>query len=156
MDSEAKGKVVPFRELDTDGKTQRLHQRGRDLQLKKRRQEVITCIQQNDHIIQDVYDFLKTLDVPLGGSLKRKRTLPQLGLEGAQENEDDSQNLDSQSSLESQEPGTKPCLFFVPSFLDAFSHPPCSPLRQPAMLSGSWLQNKCTCQTIVPYLCSNR
>ena len=56
-------KVVPFRELDTDGKTKRLHERGRDLQLKKRRQEIIACIQENDHILQDVYDFIRTLGV---------------------------------------------------------------------------------------------
>ena len=105
-------KVVPFRELDTDGKTKRLHERGRDLQLKKRRQEIITCIQENDHILQDVYDFIRTLGVKIGGPLKRKRnSLPsseQRSLHDSQDNDDDMQgNFDLQSSFDSQESSTQ-------------------------------------------------
>ena len=105
-------KVVPFRELDTDGKTKRLHERGRDLQLKKRRQEIITCIQENDHILQDVYDFIKTLGVKLGGPVKRKRkSLPsseQGRLCDSQDNDDEMQgNLESQSAIDDQESSTQ-------------------------------------------------
>lgn len=104
-------KVVPFRQLDTDGKTKRLHERGRDLQFKKRRQEIITCIQENDHILQDVYDFIKTLGVKLGGPVKRKRSLPssqQGRLRDSQDNDDEMDgNLDSQSAIDDQESSTE-------------------------------------------------
>eukprot|EP00972_Heterocapsa_arctica_P030461 4484609-Heterocapsa_arctica.AAC.1 len=58
--SQQETKVIPFKNLDADGKTRRLLERGLDVQAKKKRNEVIQALD-DISVLESVYDFVKSL-----------------------------------------------------------------------------------------------
>ena len=63
MAARAKKAAKPFKQLDAESQVERLHQRGRELQCKRMRQEIIKALYDNDHILFDVHKYMKTLGV---------------------------------------------------------------------------------------------
>ena len=73
MAARAKKVAKPFKQLDAESQVERLHQRGRELQCKKMRQEMIQALYDNDHILFDVHKYMQTLGVDFRSSGKPGR-----------------------------------------------------------------------------------
>jgi len=73
MAARSKKAAKPFKQLDAEGQMERLHQRGRELQCKKMRQEIIKALYDNEHILFDVHKYMKTLGVDFLSSGKPRR-----------------------------------------------------------------------------------